>query len=130
MCGDGNSAEAFSAFHGIAGNYFLEDTMVTMFEVIAILFIGFLVGIIFYGYSLIMRRPPSNEELRSERCSICRQKFAKDDLVERPVGDYKLLYFCNRCIAGLGEEANNRPTKGGSDVGRLVDDAAEKHRTN
>lgn len=104
--------------------------MVTMFEVIAILFIGFLVGIIFYGYSLIMRRPPSNEELRSERCSICRQKFPKNDLVERPIGDYKLLYFCNRCIEGLGEEANNRPTKGGPNVGRLVDDAAEKHRTN
>lgn len=102
----------------------------TMFEVIAILFIGFLVGIIFYGYSLIMRRPPSNEELQSERCSICRQKFPKADLVERPIGDYKLLFFCNRCIAGLVEEANKRPTKGGSDVERLFNDAAEKHRTN
>ena len=120
----------FSSFHGIAENYFHEDIIVTMFEVIAILFIGFLVGIIFYGYSLIMRRPPSNEELRSERCSICRQKFPKDDLVERPIGDYKLLFFCNRCIAGLLEEANKRPTKEGSVVGSFVDDAAEKHRTN
>lgn len=101
-----------------------------MFELIAILFICFLVGIIFYGYSLIMRRPPSGEELRTERCSVCREKFPKDELVERPIGDYKLLYFCNGCIAGLVEEAKNRPLKGSSGVDRLFTEAGEKHRAN
>lgn len=104
--------------------------MPTMFETIAVLFICFLIGVIFYGYSLIMRRLPSREELRSERCSLCRLTFPKDDLVERPIGDYKVLFFCSRCIAGLVQDEQKLPAHGTSVVGRLFSDAAEKHRTN
>lgn len=104
--------------------------MPSMFETVALLFICFLIGVIFYGYSLIMRRLPSREELRSERCSICRQTLPKAELVERPVGDHKVLFFCSRCIAGLVRDEQKRPAHGKSDVGRLFTDAAEKHRTN
>lgn len=76
-----------------------------MFAVIALLFILLLIGAIFYGYGIVMRRSPTEEELRTERCTLCRQRFEKRELVERMVGDSKLYYFCSSCIASLAADA-------------------------
>lgn len=76
-----------------------------MLTTLAIVFVLALVGTIFYGFSLIMKRPPSEEELHTERCSICRRRFAKEVLLERSVGDYNILYFCLECVQGLAEES-------------------------
>ncbi|MBI3579122.1 MAG: hypothetical protein HY276_04695 [Ignavibacteriales bacterium] len=77
-----------------------------MFETISVIFLILLVGAIFYGYSIVMRKPPSKEELNSAQCTLCRKRFPKETLVEREIGDYKVLYFCNSCISGLSTEAS------------------------
>lgn len=101
-----------------------------MFETIAIIFLIFLIGLIFYGYSIIMRKSPSQEDLQTEKCSICQQRFPKENLIERQVGDSKLLYFCHRCIADLEEDAKKQVVTTRPEAGPLFSDASEKHRTN
>lgn len=75
-----------------------------MVTTLAIIFVLALVGTIFYGFSIVMKRPPTEEELHTDRCSICSQRFRKELLIERPIGDYKILYFCAECVKGLVEE--------------------------
>ncbi len=76
-----------------------------MFTFLAVTFVVLLVGAVFYGFSIVVRKPPTNEELASETCTLCRQKFNKDDLVERQVGDTRLYYFCHDCIEKLYRES-------------------------
>ncbi len=76
-----------------------------MFETISAIFLILLVGAIFYGYSIVMRKPPTKEELGSEQCAVCRKRFPKEQLVEREIGDYKVLYFCHTCITALSNDA-------------------------
>ncbi len=75
--------------------------MVTAF---AIVFLVLILGAIYYSYGVIMRKPPSDEELRTEMCSLCRRRFEKSALVERTVGDSRVYYFCHDCIQGLFRE--------------------------
>ncbi len=71
-------------------------------SILAVTFL-ILIGFVAYvGYKTIIRQgPKSPEELNTEKCSVCRERFSKDQLVERQIGDYKLLYFCRNCILGL-----------------------------
>lgn len=72
-----------------------------MFTILAITFIIFLLVAIYYGYGIVMKRPPSAEELRTETCSLCRRRIDKEVLIEREVGDSRLYYFCPDCIEAL-----------------------------
>lgn len=72
--------------------------------VLASIFIALVLLVAIFGFRAALKRPPSIAELNTERCSICRQKFKKAMLVERQIGDYKLLYFCSQCIAELHNE--------------------------
>ena len=73
--------------------------------IITVLAISFLclVGFVaFVGYQTVIKRNSSTaEELATEKCAICRERIAKELLVERQILDYKLLYFCRKCIVGL-----------------------------
>ena len=71
---------------------------------IVLLFLGFAA----YGFGIIARRPPTSEELSTERCTLCRKQFTKTDLVERAVGDSKVFYFCESCIRSLQSEISSR----------------------
>jgi hypothetical protein len=75
-----------------------------MFTFLAIAFVVLLVVAVFYGFSIVVRRPPTKEELASETCTLCRLKFNKSELVERQVGDSRLYYFCHSCIERLHDE--------------------------
>jgi len=77
-----------------------------MVTFLAILFVLLLLGAVLYGFGIVMRRPPTEEELLSEKCSICRVVYPKDSLVERTVGDYKILWFCHPCIEQLSKDAS------------------------
>lgn len=76
--------------------------------VVTILAIAFLVLIAFtafVGYRTIIRRDPSSaQDINTERCTVCRGRFEKSLLVERQIGDYRLLYFCRGCIMELYTE--------------------------
>jgi hypothetical protein len=72
--------------------------IVTVLAVAFLIIIGF---IAFIGYKAFIQRAPSAEEQAMEKCSICRRKFDKEELLLRTVGDYKLLFFCRDCIVHL-----------------------------
>jgi hypothetical protein len=57
-----------------------------------------------------MRRSGEGGSNAGDKCSICREQFSKDMLVEREIGDYKLLYFCGDCIQGLSSDAEKLHT--------------------
>jgi hypothetical protein len=79
-----------------------------MFTALAIAFLVLVVGAIVYGFGIVMRRPPTHEELTSETCLLCQRKFQKDELVERTVGDSRLFFFCGECIEKLRTDAARR----------------------
>ncbi|MCI0708368.1 MAG: hypothetical protein L0Y80_12890 [Ignavibacteriae bacterium] len=97
-----------------------------MLTALAILFVLLLVGSIFYGFSIVMRKPPTEEELRTEKCSLCGNRFPKEELVERPVGDYKVYYFCQQCVGGLYRDMQEKDVASGVDTKRLIAEAREK----
>ena len=69
--------------------------------VLAILFLVVLVVIAIAGSRLFGKQSMKPEEMNQEKCSICRNKLDKGELVVREIGDYKLLYFCRDCIVKL-----------------------------
>jgi hypothetical protein len=72
--------------------------------IVTLLGAGFLLIIAFIaavGYRSFIKGRPAKEEIDAERCSICRVKFDKNELLLRQVGDYKLLYFCKECVLKL-----------------------------
>ena len=72
--------------------------------VVSVLAVGFLIFIGFVaiiGYKTIIRGGPKGDELNVEKCSICRRKSDKRQLILRQIGDYKLLYFCKDCVLQL-----------------------------
>ena len=69
--------------------------------VLASVFIAVMLFIALLGFKTVIKQGKSPEDLNTEKCSLCREKFSKTMLVERQVGDYKLLYFCASCIASL-----------------------------
>ncbi len=88
-------------------------------SVITYLTIGFvllLLGGALYGFGIVMRRPPTQEELETESCTLCGQHFKKENLVERQIGDYKVLFFCKECIEKLSLESSKRNGRAGTAV--------------
>ncbi|HTR81614.1 MAG TPA: hypothetical protein VMM58_08285 [Bacteroidota bacterium] len=74
-------------------------------SILALLFLLMLVAIAFYGYGFMMKPARAPGEENTERCELCRERFEKKKLVERQIGDSKLLYFCERCILQLYDDA-------------------------
>jgi len=72
-------------------------------SILAVCFLLLLIGIIFYGYGFIMKSArPAAENM--EPCTICKVRFDKQHLVEREIGDSKLIYFCEACILRLYDD--------------------------
>ena len=73
-------------------------------SILAVLFLVFLMAIAVYGYGFMMKptRPTGEEHI--EQCFLCRKKRNRADLIERTVGDYKVVYFCSDCIRKLNDD--------------------------
>jgi hypothetical protein len=77
---------------------------------LAIVFLLALLLIAVLGQRILSRKTHSMELSSTEQCAICRGSFEKGELIERLIGDYKILYFCRRCIGRLHEDATqNNP---------------------
>lgn len=72
--------------------------------VLATIFLMLLLGVALFGFKVIIKQGKSPQDLNRERCTICRDQYPKSQLVERQIGDYKLLYFCSSCIGKLHTE--------------------------
>lgn len=75
---------------------------------LAIVFLLFIIVMIFFGKSLLLGQQNPDDPY-TEKCSICRGKFHKSKLVERQIGDYKLLFFCRGCIEQLTRDKSKLP---------------------
>ena len=69
--------------------------------ILACLFLFGIVTIALVGYKFIITQKNLPEERNLEKCTVCRKKFDKSLLVERQIGDYKLLFFCRECVLKL-----------------------------
>ncbi|MDA0986328.1 MAG: hypothetical protein O3A55_01770 [Bacteroidetes bacterium] len=72
--------------------------------ILTITLILFFIAIIFYGYSFMVNPQKNEHNLEMEKCSLCKVRFIKDELILRQVGDSKLFYFCRNCIKSLADE--------------------------
>jgi hypothetical protein len=74
----------------------------------AIVFLVGLVFLVYYGYSVGVKKNVKPGEENLQRCSLCTRKFNRSELVERQGGDSKVYYFCDSCIESLFAEAQRR----------------------
>ena len=74
--------------------------------ILAAIFLGLIVAVALLGFRAVIRQGQSPEDLNREKCSICRIAFPKAELVERQVGDFRMLYFCHSCVASLQSEVH------------------------
>ena len=72
--------------------------------VLASLFILVMLLVAVMGFKAVIRQGKSPQEMNLEKCSVCGQKMNKASLLERQVGDYRLLFFCASCINKLHNE--------------------------
>lgn len=72
--------------------------------VLASIFLAIVLFIAIIGFKAVIKQGRPTEELNLERCSICREKFNKSMLVERQIGDHKLLFYCPSCINSMHAE--------------------------
>ena len=79
--------------------------IVTVLAIAFLILIGF---VAFIGYKTVFRRGPGEIPANSEKCSICRERFDKQLLIERQILDYKLLYFCRTCVLSLHHDLGVR----------------------
>ena len=75
--------------------------IVTVLALVFLILIGF---VAYIGYKTVIRRGPNEIPSNSEKCAICRERFDKQLLIERQILDYKLLYFCKKCILALNDD--------------------------
>ena len=85
-----------------------------MITYLAVAFVLLIIGAIFYGFGIVLRRPPTKEELESSVCFLCGKRFERAILVERVIGDSKVVHFCRICISGLHADALSQPTSSSS----------------
>jgi hypothetical protein len=69
--------------------------------ILAVLFLFVIVAVAIVGYKFIITQKNLPQEQNVEKCTLCKRKFDKALLIERMIGDYKLLYFCRECVVKL-----------------------------
>ncbi len=71
-------------------------------SIFTVLFLGILLLIAYFGLRYVMGQGTiSAEDVDKEKCSICRNKFLKTELIVREVADVRVFFFCKNCIAQL-----------------------------
>jgi hypothetical protein len=73
-------------------------------SILALLFLATVLAVSIFGFRAIIRQGKAPEEINKEKCSICQTQYNRSQLIERQVGDYKLLHFCQSCIISLHNE--------------------------
>ena len=79
--------------------------IVTIF---AIVFLLLVLAVAAFGFKAIIKQGKSPQDLNKERCSVCKESFPKTQLIERQIGDYKILFFCAACITRLHSELTSK----------------------
>jgi hypothetical protein len=72
-----------------------------------VLLVG-LIYLVYYGYSVGIRRSINPREETILKCSLCLKKLNGSQFTERQLGDSKLSHFCETCIRWLRKELEAR----------------------
>lgn len=72
--------------------------------ILALVFLGTILLAAFFGFRTIIRQGKAPEDLNKEKCSVCRMQYNRSQLIERQVGDYRVMYFCQSCIMSMHNE--------------------------
>lgn len=80
--------------------------------ILAVVFLILLTAVAFAGFRMFRneKSQPAGTEL--QKCSLCLRSFEKSLLIERQVGDYRLLRFCSDCILSLHSDQTRLPQAG------------------
>ena len=76
--------------------------------VLAVVFLLLVLALAVFGFKAIIKQGRTPQDLNRERCSICKEQFVKTQLIERQIGDYKILFFCGACITKLHTELTSK----------------------
>jgi hypothetical protein len=91
-------------FYNLDSQKLKRSTLHMTFSILAILFLATILAVSFVGFRAIIRQGKAPEDVNKEKCSICRTQYNKSQLLEREVGDYRVLHFCQSCIISLHNE--------------------------
>jgi hypothetical protein len=76
--------------------------IVTVLAILCLALLGFLTVV---GYRAIIRGGESASRAEGmEKCTVCRRSVRKERMVERQIGDYRLLFFCAGCVRELASD--------------------------
>jgi len=97
--------------------------IVTVLAIVCLALLAFLTVL---GYRAVIRGGERDSRAEgTEKCAICRRPYVKEEMVERQIGDYRLLYFCAACITALSsdlrEDGRSAAPGGPVPAGRLPD---------
>lgn len=81
---------------------------------LAVVFLLLLLLAAVFGYRVLSKKAASLSGNADEQCSICRNRFAREDMLERQIGDFAVRYFCEECIGKLYAEMSTRRGAGSS----------------
>ena len=76
--------------------------------ILASLFIVLMLVLTVLGFKAVIMKGKPPGEVHQERCSLCREKYNKSQLIERQVSDTRLFYFCPSCIASLQNQLTTK----------------------
>jgi predicted SprT family Zn-dependent metalloprotease len=82
--------------------------MIETVTVLAVVFLLIVLLVAVFGFRTVIKKGHSSSDPNTERCSLCRQQFPKTQLIERQVGDYRLMYFCGSCIVKLHNDLTSK----------------------
>ncbi|MBL0332486.1 MAG: hypothetical protein IPP08_02355 [Chlorobiota bacterium] len=63
--------------------------------------------LIYYGFGIVNRKPPTTEELalgQEVECHLCKKKLSESKMIHRDKIAGFVNYFCGDCIEGLHDE--------------------------
>ena len=69
--------------------------------ILAVVFLIIMILTAWAGYKFLGRQTSLPDEVPMSTCSICKNKFPTKEMVMRQIADYKLMYFCKKCILNL-----------------------------
>ena len=76
--------------------------------ILAVVFLVLLTAIALAGFRMFRAGGSRTDGVDMQKCSLCLRTFKKSLLIERQVGDYRLLHFCRDCILSLSSELGSR----------------------
>jgi hypothetical protein len=82
--------------------------------ILAVVFLALITLVAFAGIRFFGKGEREAAIRDGQKCSLCLRTFEKSALIERQVGDYRLLRFCRECVQGLHAELTNPLSRTGS----------------